>query len=123
MGKSGPKLSEAKAEKLRKGTRRSSKRIKTCRRPSTRFQKVLEIERQQGQAAQRDLKKVIVRNPLLQRAAKDLFNKMKIITTEPDQFSRERSRIAFIGLSRATGGRFCHPDRCALRLPPRESVS
>ena len=56
MGKSGPKLSEAKAEKLRKGVRAIIKANKDLQAAVNALQKVLEIERQQGQAAQRDLK-------------------------------------------------------------------
>jgi hypothetical protein len=76
MGKSGPKLSEAKAEKLRKGVRaiiRANKDLQAAVNALTKSSKSKDTKAKLRSA----ISKVIVRNPLLQQAAKDLFNKMK----------------------------------------------
>jgi predicted DNA-binding protein len=76
MGKSGPKLSEAKAEKIRKAIRARIKENKD-------LQAAVNAQRKASKAKDNKAKlrsaisKVIVRNPLLQQAAKEIFNKMK----------------------------------------------
>jgi hypothetical protein len=76
MGKSGPKLSEAKAEKVRKAIRALIKANKA-------LQAAVNAQRKASKAKDNKAKlrsaisKVVVRNPLLQQAAKGIFNKMK----------------------------------------------
>jgi predicted DNA-binding protein len=76
MGKGGPKLSEAKAEKIRKAIRARIKENKD-------LQAAVNAQRKASKAKDNKAKlrsaisKVIVRNPLLQQAAKEIFNKMK----------------------------------------------
>ena len=76
MGKSGPKLSDAKAEKVRKAIRAVIKENKD-------LQAAVNAQKKASKAKNNDAKtrsaisKVIVRNPLLQQAAKGIFNKMK----------------------------------------------
>ena len=76
MGKSGPKLSEAKAEKVRKAIRALIKENKD-------LQAAVNAQRKASKAKDDKAKlrsaisKVVVRNPLLQQAAKGIFNKMK----------------------------------------------
>jgi predicted DNA-binding protein len=76
MGKSGPKLSEAKAEKVRKAIRALIKENKD-------LQAAVNAQRKASKAKDNKVQlrsaisKVVVRNPLLQQAAKDIFNKMK----------------------------------------------
>ncbi|TMA59057.1 MAG: hypothetical protein E6J73_16390 [Deltaproteobacteria bacterium] len=76
MGKSGPKLSEAKAEKVRKAIRALIKENKD-------LQAAVNAQRKASKAKDNKAKlrsaisKVVVRNPLLQQAAKGIFNKMK----------------------------------------------
>jgi predicted DNA-binding protein len=76
MGKSGPKLSEAKAAKIRKAIRALIKENKD-------LQAAVNAQRKASKAKDNKAKlrsaisKVVVRNPLLQRAAKEVFNKMK----------------------------------------------
>ena len=76
MGKSGPKLSEAKAEKIRKAIRAVIKQNKDLQ--AAVYAQVKASKSKDSKAKLRSaISKVIVRNPLLQRAAKDIFNKMK----------------------------------------------
>ncbi len=56
MGKSGPKLSEAKAEKLRKGVRAIIKANKDLQAAVNALTKSSKSKDNEGQAAQRDLK-------------------------------------------------------------------
>ncbi len=76
MGKSGPKLSEAKAEKVRKA-------IRAVIRDNKDLQAAVNAQRKAAKTKSNKAKlrsaisKVIVRNPLLQQAAKAIFNKMK----------------------------------------------
>jgi predicted DNA-binding protein len=76
MGKSGPKLTEAKAEKVRKAIRALIKENKD-------LQAAVNAQRKASKAKDNKAKlrsaisKVVVRNPLLQQAAKGIFNKMK----------------------------------------------
>ena len=76
MGKSGPKLSDAKAEKIRKAIRAVIKDNKD-------LQAAVNAQKKASKAGDNRAKlrsaisKVIVRNPLLQNAAKGIFNKMK----------------------------------------------
>jgi predicted DNA-binding protein len=76
MGKSGPKLSEAKAEKVRKAIRALIKENKD-------LQAAVNAQRKASKAKDNKAKlrsaisKVVVRNPILQQAAKGIFNKMK----------------------------------------------
>jgi predicted DNA-binding protein len=76
MGKSGPKLAEAKAAKIRKAIRALIKQNKD-------LQAAVNAQKKASKAKDNDAKlrsaisKVIVRNPLLQQAAKGIFNKMK----------------------------------------------
>jgi len=76
MGKSGPKLSDAKAAKMRKAIRALIQQNKD-------LQAAVNAQKKASKAKSSDAKlrsaisKVIVRNPLLQQAAKGIFNKMK----------------------------------------------
>lgn len=76
MGKSGPKLPEAKAAKMRKAIRAVIKENKD-------LQAAVNAQRRASKAKDSKAKlrsaisKVIVRNPLLQQAAKAIFSKMK----------------------------------------------
>ena len=76
MGKSGPKLSDAKAEKIRKAIRAVIKQNKD-------LQAAVNAQKKASKAKSNEAKtrsavaKVIVRNPLLQQAVKGIFNKMK----------------------------------------------
>jgi len=76
MGKGGPKLSDVKAEKVRKAIRAVIKENKD-------LQAAVNAQKKASKAKNNDAKtrsaisKVIVRNPLLQQAAKGIFNKMK----------------------------------------------
>ena len=76
MGKSGPKLSEAKAEKVRKGIRAVIKENKDLQAAVNALRKASKSKDNKAKLRSA-ISKVIVRNPLLQRAAKDIFNKMK----------------------------------------------
>jgi hypothetical protein len=76
MGKSGPKLPEAKAEKVRKAIRvviKDNKDLQAAVNAQKKASKVKDNKANLRGA----ISKVIVRNPLLQQAAKDIFNKMK----------------------------------------------
>lgn len=76
MGKGGPKLSEAKAAKIRKAIRaviKENKDLQAAVNAQKKASKVKDSEAKTRSA----ISKVIVRNPLLQQAAKTIFNKMK----------------------------------------------
>jgi predicted DNA-binding protein len=76
MGKSGPKLPEAKAEKVRKAIRAVIKDNKDLQ-AAVNAQKKASKAKDNKAKLRSAISKVIVRNPLLQQAAKDIFNKMK----------------------------------------------
>ena len=76
MGKSGPQLSEAKAEKIRKAIRAVIKENKDLQAAVT-AQKKKSKAKDNKAKLRSAIAKVIVRNPLLQSAAKQIFNKMK----------------------------------------------
>jgi hypothetical protein len=76
MGKSGPKLSEAKAEKIRKEIRAVIKENKDLQAAVNALRKVSKSKDNKAKLRSA-ISKVIVRNPLLQQAAKSIFNKTK----------------------------------------------
>jgi predicted DNA-binding protein len=76
MGKSGPKLNEAKAEKMRKAIRAVIKENKDLQ-AAVNAQRKASKSKDNKAKLRSAISKVIVRNPLLQQAAKDIFNKMK----------------------------------------------
>lgn len=76
MGKSGPKLSEAKAAKIRKGIRALIKQNKDLQ-AAVNAQKKTSKAKSSEAKTRSAVSKVIVRNPLLQQAVKGIFNKMK----------------------------------------------
>lgn len=76
MGKSGPKLSEAKAAKIRKAIRALIKDNKDLQAALNAQKKVSKAKGNEAKVRSA-VSKVIIRNPLLQRAVKDIFNKMK----------------------------------------------
>jgi predicted DNA-binding protein len=76
MGKSGPKLPEAKAEKVRKAIRAVIKDNKDLQAAVNAKKKASKVKDNKAKLRSA-ISKVIVRNPLLQQAAKDIFNKMK----------------------------------------------
>jgi uncharacterized membrane protein len=76
MGKSGPKLPEAKAEKIRKALRAVIKENKDLQ-AAVNAQKKASKSKDNKAKVRSAISKVVVRNPLLQQAAKDIFNKMK----------------------------------------------
>ena len=76
MGKSGPKLSDAKAAKLRKGIRAIIRANKDLQAALNNLKKSSKAKDNQAKLRSA-ISKVIVRNPLLQQAAKDLFKKSK----------------------------------------------
>jgi uncharacterized membrane protein len=76
MGKSGPKLPEAKAEKIRKALRAVIKENKDLQ-AAVNAQKKASKSKDNKAKLRSAISKVVVRNPLLQQAAKDIFNKMK----------------------------------------------
>lgn len=76
MGKSGPKLSEAKAEKIRKGIRAVIKENKDLQAAVNALRKASKSKDNKTKLRSA-ISKVIVRNPLLQQAAKNIFNKTK----------------------------------------------
>ena len=76
MGKSGPKLPEAKADKVRKAIRAVIKDNKDLQAAVNAQKKASKIKDNKAKLRSA-ISKVIVRNPLLQQAAKDIFNKMK----------------------------------------------
>lgn len=76
MGKSGPKLNDAKAEKVRKAIRAVIKKNKDLQ-AAVNAQRKASKSKDNKAKLRSAISKVIVRNPLLQQAAKDIFNKMK----------------------------------------------
>jgi len=76
MGKSGPKLSDAKAEKIRKAIRAVIKENKDLQ-AAVNAQKKTSRAKDNQAKIRSAISRVIVRNPLLQNAAKGIFNKMK----------------------------------------------
>ena len=76
MGKSGPKLSEAKAEKIRKAIRAVIKQNKDLQ-AAVNAQKKASKSKDNKAKLRSAISRVIVRNPLLQQAAKNIFSKMK----------------------------------------------
>jgi hypothetical protein len=76
MGKSGPKLDDAKAERLRKAIRAVIKQNKDLQ-AAVNAQRKASRSKDNKAKLRSAISKVIVRNPLLQQAAKDIFNKMK----------------------------------------------
>lgn len=76
MGKSGPKLPEAKAAKIRKAIRALIKENKDLQAALNAQKKVSKAKGSEAKVRSA-VSKVIIRNPLLQRAVKDIFNKMK----------------------------------------------
>jgi predicted DNA-binding protein len=76
MGKSGPKLSEAKAEKVRKGIRAVIKENKDLQAAVNALRRASKSKDNKAKLRSA-ISKVIVRNPLLQQAAKEIFNKMR----------------------------------------------
>ena len=75
MGKSNPKLAEAKAEKIRKALRAVIKENKDLQ-AAVNAQKKMSKSKDNKAKVRSAISKVVVRNPLLQQAAKDIFNKM-----------------------------------------------
>lgn len=76
MGKAGPKLSDAKAKKIRAAIRAEIKKNKDLQAAVNNFVKSSKSKNKKT-ALINAIAKVIVRNPLLQSAAKAIFNKMK----------------------------------------------
>ena len=76
MGKSGPKLSEAKAEKIRKAIRELIKDNKDLQAALNAQKKVSKAKGNEAKMRSA-VSKVIIRNPLLQKAVKEIFNRMK----------------------------------------------
>jgi mRNA-degrading endonuclease RelE of RelBE toxin-antitoxin system len=76
MGKSGPKLTEAKAEKIRKAIRALIKQNKDLQ-AAVNAQKKNSKSKDNKAKLRSAISRVIVRNPLLQQAAKDIFRKMR----------------------------------------------
>ena len=76
MGKSGPKLTEAKAEKIRKAIRALIKQNKDLQ-AAVNAQKKNSKSKDNKAKLRSAISRVIVRNPLLQQAAKNIFSKMK----------------------------------------------
>lgn len=76
MGKSGPKLSEAKADKIRKAIRAVIKENKDLQ-AAVKAQVKASQYKDSKAKLRSAISKVTVRNPLLQQAAKNIFNKMK----------------------------------------------
>lgn len=76
MGKSGPKLPEAKAAKMRKAIRAVIKENKDLQ-AAVNAQRRASKSKDSKAKLRSAISKVIVRNPLLQQAAKAIFSKMK----------------------------------------------
>jgi hypothetical protein len=76
MGKSGPKLPEAKAEKIRRAIRAVIKHNKDLQ-AAVNAQKKASKSKDNKAKLRSAISRVIVRNPLLQQAAKNIFSKMK----------------------------------------------
>ena len=76
MGKSGPKLPEAKAAKIRRAIRALIKQNKDLQ-AAVNAQRKVSKSKDNKAKLRSAISKVIVRNPLLQQAAKNIFSKMK----------------------------------------------
>lgn len=76
MGKGGAKLSDAKAAQVRKAIRAVIKQNKDLQ-AAVNAQKKASKAKTNEAKTRSAISKVIVRNPLLQDAAKAIFNKMK----------------------------------------------
>lgn len=76
MGKSGAKLSDANAGKVRKAIRALIKQNKDLQAAVNGLKKKSKTKNNEAKTRSA-ISKVIVRNPLLQQAAKVIFNKMK----------------------------------------------
>ena len=76
MGKGGPKLAEATIKKIRGGIRAVIKQNKDLQAAVYALVKASKSKDKKAKLASA-ISKVIVRNPLLQDAAKAVFNKMK----------------------------------------------
>ena len=76
MGKSGPKLDKAKAERLRRAIRAEIKKNKDLQ-AAVNAQKKASKSKDEKAKLRSAISKVIVRNPLLRQAAKNIFSKMK----------------------------------------------
>jgi hypothetical protein len=76
MGKGGPRLSEAKAAKIRKAIRELIKDNKDLQAALNAQKKISKAKGNEAKMRSA-VSKVIIRNPLLQKAVKEIFNKMK----------------------------------------------
>lgn len=76
MGKAGPKLAEAKVKKIRNAIRAEIKKNKDLQAAVSALVKSSKSTDKKA-AMTSAVNKVIVRNPLLQNAAKAIYNKMK----------------------------------------------
>ena len=76
MGKAGPKLSDVKANKIRTAIRAEIKKNKDLQAAVNALVKSSKNKNKKA-ALVSAISKVIVRNPLLQNAAKAIYNKMK----------------------------------------------
>ena len=76
MGKSGPKLEKAKVERLRRAIRAEIRKNKDLQ-AAVNAQKKASRSKDAKAKLRSAISKVIVRNPLLRQAAKDIFSKMK----------------------------------------------
>ena len=76
MGKGGPRLSEAKAAKIRKAIRELIKDNKDLQAALNAQKKIAKAKSSEAKMRSA-VSKVIIRNPLLQKAVKEIFNKMK----------------------------------------------
>ena len=76
MGKGGPRLSEAKAAKIRKAIRELIKDNKDLQAALNAQKKISKAKGNEAKIRSA-VSKVIIRNPLLQKAVKEIFNKMK----------------------------------------------
>jgi hypothetical protein len=76
MGKSGSKLADDKIKKIRKAIRALIKENKDLQ-AAVNARKNASKSKDAGAKLRSSISKVLVRNPLLQDAAKDIFNKMK----------------------------------------------
>jgi hypothetical protein len=76
MGKSGPKLDKAKVERLRRAIRAEIRKNKDLQ-AAVNAQKKASRSKDAKAKLRSAISKVIVRNPLLRQAAKDIFSKMK----------------------------------------------
>ena len=76
MGKGGPRLSEAKAAKIGKAIRELIKDNKDLQAALNAQKKISKAKGNEAKMRSA-VSKVIIRNPLLQKAVKEIFNKMK----------------------------------------------